>query len=147
MDVFHHDLESIEASSFWNLNFSAEFLSQVLIDNAVRGCEEGKHVFDEMLLIFVEFFPMLLVLRKVNFINNPEGGKSILVHLPDVVVLDGKNNKSIWVFLKKRFFLLLLRLRVLRDKSVLTLELRGKLGGIELGWHLICWHWKGGSRL
>lgn len=63
MHIFHHYLKSIEASSFWNLNFSAEFLSKVFIYYTVRGSKEGKNVFDKMLFIFGEFFPMFLILR------------------------------------------------------------------------------------
>lgn len=35
MDVLHHDLETVEASSFRYLNFTAEALDKILVDNAI----------------------------------------------------------------------------------------------------------------
>ena len=54
MDVLHHDLETVEATCFWDLDFTAETLDEVLVDNAVRGSEEGKDVGDEVSFIIVE---------------------------------------------------------------------------------------------
>ena len=35
MNVLHHDLETVEASSLWYLNLVRKSLEQVLIDNAI----------------------------------------------------------------------------------------------------------------
>lgn len=44
----------------------------------------------------------ILYLRKVHFFCCPEGGLSFLVHLPDVLVLNGEENKPPWVGSEKR---------------------------------------------
>lgn len=54
MNVLHHDLETIEAASFGDLDFTTEAFYQVLIDNAVRSREEGKDVGDEVSLIIIQ---------------------------------------------------------------------------------------------
>lgn len=54
MDVLHHDLETVEATSLGNLDLSAETLDQVFVDDTVGGSEEGKDVGDEVTLIIVE---------------------------------------------------------------------------------------------
>ena len=41
VNVLHHDLETIEASSLWNLYLAAETFDQILIDNSIRGGEKG----------------------------------------------------------------------------------------------------------
>ena len=35
VDVLHHDLETVKASSLWDLDFTAEALEEVLVDNSV----------------------------------------------------------------------------------------------------------------
>ena len=35
MDVLHHDLEPVEAARLWDLDFAAETLDEVLVDDAV----------------------------------------------------------------------------------------------------------------
>ena len=44
VDVLHHDLETVEASSLRDLNLSAEALDKVLVDDTVRGGEECEDV-------------------------------------------------------------------------------------------------------
>jgi len=61
-------------------------------------------VLDEVLLIGIEFGPVLEVLSKIYFFGGPEAGHLVLVHLPDVVVLDWEQHKSVWVLLKKWFW-------------------------------------------
>ena len=55
-----------------------------------------------MLLIFLEGSPVHFVLTKVNFIDSPEAGHLVLVHLPDIVVLDGEDDEAVGVVLEKR---------------------------------------------
>jgi hypothetical protein len=102
VDVLHHHLESIEAPGLWNLNFCHKSLGQVFKHNSVRSGKEGKDMLDEMLFVVGQLKPVLGVLGKINFLSRPEAGHLIFVHLPDVVVPDRKNDKSIWVFLKQR---------------------------------------------
>ena len=100
MYILHHHLETIEASSFWNLDFSSEALGKVLKNNSIRGSEEGKYILDEVLLIFFEILPIFSVLTKIDFIDSPEACHLIFVHLPDIMIHDGKNDKSIWILLE-----------------------------------------------
>jgi len=44
VDVLHHDLEAVEATSLRDLHLGAETLDQVLVDNAIRSGEESEHV-------------------------------------------------------------------------------------------------------
>ena len=44
VDVLHHNLETVEATSLGDLNFSTEALNQVLVNDTVGGGEEGKDV-------------------------------------------------------------------------------------------------------
>jgi len=53
VDVLHHDLESVEAACFGHLNFIRKTLVEILVDNAVRGSEEGKDMGYEMALVIV----------------------------------------------------------------------------------------------
>jgi len=56
---------------------------------------------DEVLLIFFEVLPVLDILTEINLVNSPEAGHLILVHLPDIMILDGQDNKAIGVLLKQ----------------------------------------------
>ena len=53
---------------------------------------------DEVLLVFGEFWPVSLVTTEVDLIDSPEAGHLVLVHLPDVLVLDGQDDEAVWVF-------------------------------------------------
>lgn len=44
---------------------------------------------DEMLLVLFEVLPVLDVLTEINLVDSPEAGHLILVHLPDIMILDG----------------------------------------------------------
>jgi hypothetical protein len=54
VDVLHHDLETVEATSLGNLDFTTEALDKVLIDNSVGRSEERKDVGNEVSLIVIE---------------------------------------------------------------------------------------------
>lgn len=83
MDVFHGDLEAIETSCLWHLNFRAELLGKVLHNDSVTCGEEGQNVFDEVFFIGVQFLPVLEVLVEIDFIGSPKRGEMLLVHLID----------------------------------------------------------------
>lgn len=42
-----------------------------------------------------------------HLLHRPEGGLGLLVHLPDVGVLDGEDDKPSWVFSEQRFVVLM----------------------------------------
>ena len=56
---------------------------------------------NKMLLVFLQFGPVFRILAKVDFIDCPEASHLVLVHFPDIRVLDGQNDKSVGVVLKK----------------------------------------------
>ena len=85
MDVLHHDLKAVEASRFGDLHFSGKPLDKVLINDAVRGGEEGQHMRDEVALIVVQpVIPVVQVFGQVDFLGGPERGLGFFVHLPDL---------------------------------------------------------------
>jgi hypothetical protein len=85
MDVLHHDLETIEATSLGDLYFIAETLNKVLVDDTVGSSEEGENVGNEVALVIVEaFIPIVKVFGEINFFRGPEGSFGFLVHLPDL---------------------------------------------------------------
>lgn len=86
VDVLHHDLESIEATRLGDLNFSAEALDEVLVDDAVRRGKERENVGDEVPLVIIQaVVPVMQVLGQVDFFRRPEGRLGLLVHLPDLL--------------------------------------------------------------
>ena len=52
---------------------------------------------DEVLFCRRESIPVRSVGRKVNFFSGPEGSFGLLVHPPDVVVLDGEQDKTMGI--------------------------------------------------
>ena len=85
VDVLHHDLETVEAPSFGDLNLAAESLEQVLVDNAIRRGEEGEDVGDEEALVISQaVVPVVEILGQVDLLGSPEGSLVLLVHLPDL---------------------------------------------------------------
>ena len=79
----HHDLETIEAARFGRLDFPAEPLDQVLVDDTIRRCEEREDVRDEMALVVVKaVLPVMEIFRKVHLLGGPKAGLCFLVHLP-----------------------------------------------------------------
>lgn len=104
MDVLHGHLETVEASSLWDLNFSHKSLCEILKNDTIGGSEESQYHFDEMLLVFIEFLPIFQVLSKIDFFSGPETGHLFFVHFPDIVVLDWKDDKPVWILLEKWFW-------------------------------------------
>jgi hypothetical protein len=85
VDVLHHDLEAVEASCLGYLHLAGESLDKVLVDNAVRGREEGEDVGDEEALVIVEtLVPVVKILGQINLFGGPERSLGLLVHLPDL---------------------------------------------------------------
>lgn len=54
VDVLHHYLEAIEAACLGYLDLSAEPFYEILIDNAIRGGEEGEDVGDEVAFVVIQ---------------------------------------------------------------------------------------------
>ena len=48
-----------------------------------------------MTFVVVEtVLPVVEILGEIHLLGSPEGGFSLLVHLPDLVVLDGEENEA-----------------------------------------------------
>jgi hypothetical protein len=97
-------LEAIETASLRSLDFGHEALCEVFEHNTVGGGKESENVLNEVLLVLIELFPILDVLGEVNFLSGPESSLLVLVHLPDVAVLDGEEDKAVGVLFKERLF-------------------------------------------
>ena len=90
---------------------------------------------DEMLLALIEFFPVFLILSEVDLFGSPECCLLILVHLPDIMILNWEQNEAIWVLFKQWFRKRSLCLGVLR---VLLRHNRDKLRLQSLEWLRNC---------
>ena len=56
---------------------------------------------EEVLLVGLEGCPVLLVLTEIDLVDSPEAGHLVLVHLPDIVVLDGQDDEAVGVRFQK----------------------------------------------
>ena len=57
---------------------------------------------DEMFLVSLQLLvPVLLVLLEVDLVDGPEAGHLVLVHFPDVMILDRKDDEAVGVLLKQ----------------------------------------------
>ena len=59
---------------------------------------------DEVSFVVSELLPILYVGGEIDLLGGPEGCHLVLVHLPDVVILNGKDNESVWVLFQKWFW-------------------------------------------
>ena len=85
VNVFHHDLETVEATRLSSLDLVGETLNEIFVDNAVGCGEESEHVGNEVLLVGVQpVVPVVEILREIHLFRCPEGGFGFLVHLPDL---------------------------------------------------------------
>ena len=106
MNILHHDLKSVKTPNLRNLHLSHESLGEVFEDYSVRGSEEGKHHLYEVLLADIKFRPVFLILRQVYLFRHPEASHLLLVHIPNVGILDRKHDVPIWVVCQYRLDLL-----------------------------------------
>lgn len=87
VDVFHHDLKPIKAARLWYLDFAAETLDEVLVDDAIGGSKECQHVGYEVSLIIIQpVVPIVQVFGQIDLLCSPERRFGFLVHLPDLRV-------------------------------------------------------------
>lgn len=102
MNILHHHLEAVETTSLGNLDFGHKALCEVFQNNTIGGGKESENMLDKVLFILIELFPILDVLGEVNFFSGPESCLLVLVHLPDLAVLDGEEDKAVGVLFKER---------------------------------------------
>ena len=99
MDVFDCNLEAVEASCFGDCDFGDEVAAQIFVDNSVRGSKECKDVGDEVTFVGMEVEPVGGVHCEADFLCCPQRCFGCFVHLPDVIVFDGKEDKTVWIVL------------------------------------------------
>ena len=58
-------------------------------------------MFDKVLLVLLEGAPVFGVLAEIDLIDGPEAGHLVLIHLPDIVVLDGQDDEAVGILFKK----------------------------------------------
>ena len=63
--------------------------------------QKRKDVLDEMLFVLLQALPVLHVGAEIDLIDGPEASHLVLVHFPDIRVLDRQNDKSIGVVFKQ----------------------------------------------
>mmetsp|Transcript_8733 Transcript_8733/g.13966 ORF Transcript_8733/g.13966 Transcript_8733/m.13966 type:complete len:277 (-) Transcript_8733:444-1274(-) len=68
VNVLDGNLKSIKASSLRGLDLRHKVLSQVLVDNAIRGCEECKDVTNEVAFIVRELYPISHIRAQINLL-------------------------------------------------------------------------------
>ena len=54
MDILHCDLETVETSCFWDLNFLREALNKIFIHNTIAGSKKGQNVGNKMFFIVLQ---------------------------------------------------------------------------------------------
>ncbi len=102
VDILHRDLETVEALGFGVLHFAEEVDRQVFVHDAVGSRKKGQNVRNKMPLVVGQVVPILHVLTQVDFLRRPERRLVAFVHVPDVLVLDGKKNKPQRIFGQER---------------------------------------------
>ena len=84
VNVFNHNLKTVETADLGGLDLRHEPLDQVLVDDAVRGGEKGQNMFDEKLFPLFQLFPIVIVTREVDLFSRPERGNGLFVEAPNV---------------------------------------------------------------
>ena len=100
----HLVLYCVEELGLRPLDLTSEAGSEILHDNAVRACKEANDVLNKVALIGSELLPILHILAKVNLLGEPNHSAVILVLLPEISLLDRKENKPIVVLPKHGFW-------------------------------------------
>ena len=89
MDILHHDLETVETSCLGDLNFIAESFKKIFIDDTVGSSKKRKDMRNKEPFILIEtMFPIIQILGKINFLGSPERCLCLLVHLPNLPLVN-----------------------------------------------------------
>ncbi len=84
VNVFNGNLETVKASGLGGLELRHEILSQVLVDNSVRGGKEGQNVANEMAFVVGKLDPVGHIGTEINLFGGPERGFGLFVHFPQL---------------------------------------------------------------
>ena len=64
---------TIKHPSFCNLNFTGEPLDEVLVNDAIRGCEKSENVRNKVALVCVKpVLPVVEILGEIHLFGGPE---------------------------------------------------------------------------
>ena len=58
-----------------------------------------------MLFLFIEFLPIFEILVEIDLVGSPEGGQVFFIHFIDRVILDGEEDKSLFILGQDGLFL------------------------------------------
>ena len=97
MDIFDHDLETVEAPRFGDLHFADKINREIFVHDAVGGGKKREHMFDEMLFVVIQPFPIFGIVRKVDLLGRPEARFGLFIHFPYFVMLDREQNEAVFV--------------------------------------------------
>lgn len=85
MDVFNHDLETVEAACFSDLDFGGEVLNEVFADDCVRTGKKSEYECEKAPFVGCKaVVPVNEVVCKVDFVYSPERSLGSFVHVPDL---------------------------------------------------------------
>jgi len=66
VNVFHCNLETIEASCLGRLDLSGKVTCKILVYYSVRGCKEGQNTREEVSFIICQPIPILMINREIG---------------------------------------------------------------------------------
>ena len=104
VNVLHHDLETVECPCFCPTDFVGEVDDEILVHDTIACSKESENVLEEMLLVFVELFPVFHVLSEIDFFCSPKRCSVLFVHSPDIVMFNREQNETIQIFLEHRLY-------------------------------------------
>ncbi|ABT15039.1 hypothetical protein NY2A_b640L [Paramecium bursaria Chlorella virus NY2A] len=94
MNGFVECLICIELSCLWCHHFDTKVCLKIFHHDTVGACKEPQNMFDEVSFIVVQFLtPVCNVCVKRNFLGGPKGCHCLLVHVPQIMILNGKRRE------------------------------------------------------
>jgi hypothetical protein len=94
MNTFHGHLESIKTAGFRYGHFATKSFRQIFHHNPIGSGKERQDHTDEMAFRRCQGLPIGDILREINFVGRPKGRDMLLVHVPQIGMLNGKQGKA-----------------------------------------------------
>ena len=88
MHILQHHLEDVEGARLGRLDFGAESLDEILVDDAVGGGKKREHMRDKFALVVIEIFPVADILVELHFFDNPVSVLRLLVERQNVGIFE-----------------------------------------------------------
>ena len=95
MDALNHRLACIEELCLRPLYLSHKTIRQILHHNPVGAGKEANNILNKVTLILTQLLPLSYVLAQINLLRHPEHRHVLLVTIPDILVLNGKDGESV----------------------------------------------------